>query len=914
MNDPTFDPPAAILERFLQRFWADHDTGTVLGLAEYLRLFPGADLAIAREYLAVQCDDSLPARSQVPGSPATASTPDETRIAHYRVITELGRGGQGSVMLCEDTRLGRRVALKILDGRRLTNDALARFLRESAVVARLDHPNICTVFDAGIDGGTPYIAMRYVEGETLMRLLCGPGDVPSTIRVPSPNASRDDDELRAGPPQLQPYRPPRARPEFDRILTIIEKLARALHVAHEAGVVHRDVKPGNVMVTTEDEPVLLDFGLAATIDAEQATLTRMGDTVGTPAYMSPERLQGGSSRLDRRTDVYSLGVTLFEALTHRRPFEAPTIESLTRLIVDADLPDPRTLNPAIGADLAVVIATALERDLGRRYQTALEFAEELRRVRQFEPIHARPAGAWLRLKRLAQRHPGIAIAAAVTFLSISVSLVVSLAALADANRARDAEREGRAEAQRERNAKGAALAEYERLADVKRLQSLIAEADSLFPAVPATAPAIRKWLARADDLAAARPRHEAALWALRARAPHADPAQNRWRFDDDADQFRHDTLEALVRELGEFLADGPAKGLAARMKARLEFAEAIETRSLVDARAAWTSAINAIGDRDRHPAYGGLHIEPQLGLVPIGADPASGLWEFAHLQSGTAPARGSDGRLSITPECGIVLVLIPGGTFTMGAVRERRAESGNDAAVDPSSRANERPVNVVRLDPYFIGKYEVTQAQWTRAAGNNPSNFASGTRAGDEAITDLNPVEQVTWSACERFLGEMALSLPTEAQWEFAARGGRQSPWWFGDKAEALKLTGNVADAVAKAHGGPEYLVFEAWEDGHACHAAVGSFAPNPFGLHDTCGNILEWCRDWYAPYDQPVTAGAGERRALNPTMRVVRGGSFLSVASLSRSAWRDAYEPEVRTHFLGLRAARAVTRTSSGR
>jgi serine/threonine protein kinase len=200
------------------------------------------------------------------------------------------------------------------------------------------------------------------------------------------------------------------RAQIQDLLTVFEKVARALHAAHEAGVVHRDIKPGNVMVTSAGEPVILDFGLAHAEDQDFESLTRPGDLFGTPAYMSPEQLTRGTLQLDRRTDVYSLGATLYECLTLKRPFEAPTREALYQAILSKEPPDPRSLNPAIPGDLRVVLETALAKDRDKRYQTALELAEELRRVRCYEPIVAKPAGPWTRLRRWSQRNPALATA------------------------------------------------------------------------------------------------------------------------------------------------------------------------------------------------------------------------------------------------------------------------------------------------------------------------------------------------------------------------------------------------------------------------------------------------------------------------------------------------------------------------
>ncbi|MBN2193541.1 MAG: tetratricopeptide repeat protein, partial [Polyangiaceae bacterium] len=211
-----------------------------------------------------------------------------------------------------------------------------------------------------------------------------------------------------------------------RVVRLIEKAARALHAAHEAGIVHRDVKPGNILVTPTSEPVLLDFGLAGEVAGELSAFTRTGELFGTPAYMSPEQLLAKRIRLDRRTDVYSLGATLYECVTLRRPFEAPTREALYHAIEVKDPPNPRKLNPLVPADLKVVLEKALEKDRDRRYPTAEAFADDLQRVRTGEPITVRPVSRAGRAVRWARRRPFHAVV--LLTLVIGLPLVTGLGA------------------------------------------------------------------------------------------------------------------------------------------------------------------------------------------------------------------------------------------------------------------------------------------------------------------------------------------------------------------------------------------------------------------------------------------------------------------------------------------------------
>ncbi len=355
-------------------------------------------------------------------------------IGPYRILRELGRGGQGAVYLAEDTRFARKVALKVvtrhgleLRGDPQRQESFARLKREAEVVSRLDHPGICVVYEMGAERNDLYIAMRFVEGETLAKRIADAraGSEPLTksdTRRGRPVALPGSDGGPAGPGTP----PSTGRSSIERILALMEQSARALHMAHETGVVHRDVKPGNIMVTPEGQPVLLDFGLAHDLEHGTTALTLSGGVLGTPAYMAPEQLSPSRGPIDRRADVYALGVTLYECLTLRRPFEAPTRELLYRLILTEQPSRPGRLNASIPRDLEVVLETAMEKDVAHRYQTALDFAEDLRRVRLREPIGVRPAGAVLRATRWMQRNPVLAMSVGCVFLATAIGLMISL--------------------------------------------------------------------------------------------------------------------------------------------------------------------------------------------------------------------------------------------------------------------------------------------------------------------------------------------------------------------------------------------------------------------------------------------------------------------------------------------------------
>jgi tetratricopeptide (TPR) repeat protein len=343
-----------------------------------------------------------------------------SRLGSYRLERELGRGGQGRVFFAIDERLGRPAAVKVLE--HASTDALGRFSREATAASRLDHPGVAAVYEVGRDQGRAFIAMRYVEGESLARKLGA--------------ARRTSEETEKTPSLWSAVGDAVAdrvvREEWPRTLRFVEGAARALHAAHERGVVHRDVKPGNLMATPDGEPVVLDFGLAGLLDDGATELTRSGEIFGTPGYMAPEQVAPGRAKPDRRTDVYALGVVLFEALTLRRPFERATRDAVFTAILTADPPDLRAHLRGAPEDLRTVVEKCLEKEPWRRYETALALAEDLRRVREGEPVLAQPPGAAGRLARFVRRRP--AAAALIAVLAAGAPVVGGLAATYAAER------------------------------------------------------------------------------------------------------------------------------------------------------------------------------------------------------------------------------------------------------------------------------------------------------------------------------------------------------------------------------------------------------------------------------------------------------------------------------------------------
>ena len=323
------------------------------------------------------------ARMQASGFVAASSPQAEQRFGNYRLVRRLGAGGMGVVWEAEQGATGRRVALKLIRAELIESEgAHRRFRREAELAASIDHANICTVYEAGAVDGQPFLAMQLLHGETLAACV------------------------RRGPLPVE------------RAVAIAERLAQALHAAHRAGLVHRDVKPANVILREDGDPVLLDFGLARSLDHAAASLTMSGEIVGTPAYLAPEQIEPRLGPIDARTDVYGLGITLHELLTGRVPFAAPTRDALYRRILAGDRQRSSSVGARLPRDLQAIVETAIDHQPGRRYASAQELAADLGRFARHEPVKARRAGPWLRLVRWSQRNR----AAAALLVGLSCAL------------------------------------------------------------------------------------------------------------------------------------------------------------------------------------------------------------------------------------------------------------------------------------------------------------------------------------------------------------------------------------------------------------------------------------------------------------------------------------------------------------
>ncbi len=323
---------------------------------------------------------------------AKADDPGPTGVlmdfGDYELLEEIGRGGQGVVYRAHQKSLNRTVALKVIGlGQWATQAHLKRFRREAEAAASLDHPCIVPIYEVGEREGSCYFSMKFIDGGQL-----------DEVTKRKPISARTAAEL-------------------------IAKLARTVHYAHEHGILHRDIKPGNILVDATGEPHLTDFGLARLLETT-STVTHTKDVLGTPSYMAPEQASGQNEQLTRATDVYGLGAVFYQLLTGHPPFAGGTTYETVRLVLETEPRQPRLWNRKIDRDLATICLKCLEKDPKHRYSSALALAEDLEHWLKHEPIRARHTGIFTRGKKWLRRNPTTALV-----FALSLAFVATLAVM-----------------------------------------------------------------------------------------------------------------------------------------------------------------------------------------------------------------------------------------------------------------------------------------------------------------------------------------------------------------------------------------------------------------------------------------------------------------------------------------------------
>jgi serine/threonine protein kinase len=414
------------------------------------------------------------ARAQMREAASSGAAPlddagaEQFQLGDFTILREVGRGGMGIVYEAEQRSLGRRVALKVLPfAAALNAKQLERFKHEAEAAARLQHPNIVPVYAVGCERGIHFYAMQFIDGTTLAGLI---EEMRRYQETPDRTASTLEGEraltevVPAAPGRLRAAPADSPRPcdtlatlplsFFHAVARIGIQAAEALEHAHQLGIVHRDIKPANVLIDMNENAWLTDFGLARF--QREAGLTQSGDRLGTLRYMSPEQASARHGLVDQRTDIYSLGATLYELVTRRPAFPADEPQEILSQLSSVDPPRPRSIDPAIPLELETIIQKAMAKAPAERYGTSQEFADDLRRFLDDQPILARRPTLPQRLRKWTRRHRAWVTAAALAMLLAMLGLAVSTGliwiahqdALTERDKARANEQKARAEKER----------------------------------------------------------------------------------------------------------------------------------------------------------------------------------------------------------------------------------------------------------------------------------------------------------------------------------------------------------------------------------------------------------------------------------------------------------------------------------
>lgn len=761
----------------------------------------------------------------------------------YELLGVLGEGGMGIVYEAVQSSVsGRRVAIKILKGESLAGaHQLERFRREIFTIGKLDHPCIVPILDAGATGRQPFFAMKFIPGMSLKSLLIAlrrQPEAPSRTRAVRAIVGEPDSTGSATNNWEESYSRWVARVGL--------QLAEALQHAHERDIVHRDVKPGNVMITPAGVPVLLDFGLAS--HGEMATLTRTGDFLGTIGYASPEQLAG--EEVDARSDVYSLGAVLYELLVLRRPFESVSGTALTTELVRQEA---RPLGRGIERDLRTIVGRALATRVNKRYSSARALARDLRAFLNGETIEARPPGIADRGVQWVRRNPLLSVAAAVALVMIAGF---------------QGRAYSRAKARVDAGERLSLALEDERA----RLEPVV-ERYRLQLETPGEDPL--RVLATRAEIEGARSRLELGVAEARATLEQAfesvagHAGARRALADLHADDLRHG--------LGQYedLLDSEGLALTERELQRYDdesrYADLLIDRGWVqleaDAEGAeyrvWRSGEESILKRGRTPAQMDLPAGSYIAeLTAPGRH--STLYPFLVRRSACYEAEGA------RPSRELFVEMMPEDRVPPGFLPIPGGETW--VAADPPTW--------VRVPSFVIKEFEVSIREWVRYA--NESERLSGTRFGVTPHASIRRGDHRRWELGNSGIGNSGLGdlpvhgstpmrmahwasrfvyafqptpenwysdLPTSAEWIRAARGAdaRRYPW------------GDHYDVSSSANflSGPAAF-------GHAKVMEVGAFPRDvsPFGVRDLAGSVSEQTRDLHRPR-------AGEY--------CVRGGSFMS-------------------------------------
>jgi formylglycine-generating enzyme required for sulfatase activity/tRNA A-37 threonylcarbamoyl transferase component Bud32 len=719
-------------------------------------------------------------------------------VPGYEILGLLGHGGMGVVYRARQLKANRLVALKmILALEHATPEDRLRFQIETEAVARLQHPHIVQLYEAGEVRGQPFFSLEFCDGGRLSDQL--------TKQRPSPREAAD----------------------------LIETLARAMHYAHLRGVVHRDLKPGNVLLAGADRvPKITDFGLAKRIDAEARDVSKSGAIMGTASYMAPEQAAGKVHDTGPATDVYALGALLYECLTGRPPFEGPAHVVLVNVLGAEPMP-PSRLEAKLPRDLETICLKCLSKEPARRYGSAEELADDLRRFQTGEPIRARPAGPVERALKWVRRQPAVAALAAALLLVAALGLAGIVWKYLDAEQQRGMAQDKAEKATRARDF----------LVSILRLS----ETDSLGGNITA-----RQILADAER-----------------RLPK--------EFADQPELHAE-----LVKAIGEV-----KRGIARRVPQAmlLEVRGAVQWQSATGVNKAVPQALVNLDDRLSLSADAQVQLVFLSDLHKEWVKPGQ---EVTIEEKGCVPAeavRERDDSVLMT------FVRLPKGTFYMGWDGQKKG------------------VKTQIKEDFEIAVHDVTQGQWHAVMGNNPSSFA---RKGNDrkAVLDISdeelklfPVEMVSWNDAQEFIKKLNekergrgywYRLPTEAEWEYACRGGATSEEECSYHFYLDKPTNDLSSEQANFEG--NYPAGKAAKGKYLARPTrVGAYPSNRLGLCDMHGNVSQWCAGFDPKYPRSSATLRGSSWSL--------AGGYCSAAMEGRSTPTNQFNGQ------GFRLARVPVR-----
>ena len=850
---------------------------------------------------------------------------EDTKFSGFRVDGEIGRGGVGLIEMAEQKSMVRFIAIKTA----LQPKHQASLIREAKITGVLSHPNIIPVYDV-LEGeeGAVGITMPFVQGKPW-----------SVRRTEEPKFTLEEE------------------------LDILIRVSLAIGYAHDQGVLHNDLKMENIMVGEHGNIIVMDWGCATS--TARYTMTHIPITpssaiknpFGTPCYMPPELASGDGTRIGTWSDVYQLGGLLYEILENRPPRMGGDIIEVIRKGVQGWI-DPMTCDSSYLRSLCI---HALQAEPKKRVQNVHVFVERLRMyssIQASEKLSKQADSAYDYCKHATdnsiQTDKSILLELQKTIYTYEqaekvgtvgsqvqgiektrILLIQTAIELGDLSLAKvhldclpskgheeltaqvqHVEKERRQEEKTSRRNRLALigvslllmmgliagnivvrnqrvfaeekLKKIEELSGIQLYQELMEKEKLLWPAIPDQIDAMEAWLSSSKELTDALSKHEQHIWELQGKGKSRifDRPEKRWEFQ---------TLKKLVAGLNTLKGE-----TTVHVEQRLLAAKSLRQRSIIASKTKWDEAIVSIVNA---PIYNGLQITPQLGLIPLGVN-AQGLWEFGHLLSGDMPQKNDAGEWDIREETCVVLVLLPKGKFWMGA-----GADASEPNFDPRAADIEKPVHEVSLDAFFISKYELTQSQWLRVQKDNPSAYLPGQEQGGITVSAVHPAEHMTWEQAKETLWKMDLILPTEAQWEYANRAGTQTVYWAGNDIADMRGRLNISDRVARERGSPSSWKFEPeLDDGYTIHAPVGRFVPNNFGLHDTAGNVWEWCLDRFGAYTLPTNLGDGMRIVDDGERYTFRGGGFRASSVHARSADRySIYAQDYSAYDVGIRPARAL-------